>query len=420
MSQAIGKIVLPKWLNHQTIGLLSVLLILAGMLSSPAAMSIGMIGLTVNAVFNKNVASLWRTFWGNRALLGLTGVFAIYAVSGFYSENTDFLLDRLRMKLPFLLLPFAVLSIPRFDTKLYYQLLYVFFWLVTAGCLYSLALFAQNPAEIIERYKQGQVLPTPVMHIRFSLMVAFCVGIGWQLFRERFYARYTWEPYLTLAVAIFLSAYLHFLAVRSGLVALYAVLFFLLLREIILQKRYWLGGISITALIVIGWLALWNIPTLYNKLGYMRWSLELFQKGVNLEELSDSHRLGSILAGIDLSRQYFWTGVGVGDLRQMCDAYFTKHFPGLAGNELMPHNQYIFVFAATGVLGFLYFIWATTYPLFYRRSFRWPLTVAFHLIVWSSFLTEHTIETQLGTAFYITFVLLSIRLASETAEKPPV
>jgi O-antigen ligase len=405
-----------QWINHQFIGLLSLTLILIGLLLSNAAMSIGMIGLTVNTIFNKDFVLIFKRFIRHPALWGLSGIFILYAISGLYSENIPFLIDRLRMKLPFLLLPLTILSIPVFHKQLYYKLLYLFFILVVIGCLYSVVLFLQDPWEIMERYKQGQVLPTPVMHIRFSLMVAYAVGIGWYLYQERFFLRYTWEPLAMLVLTALLVAYLHLLAVRSGLVVLYSVLLFLLIWAVGRHRRYWLGVVAGSGLLLVGWLAIRFVPSLQNKLDYTRYGLYLFQHRTNLEELSDSYRLGSVLAGADIVRKHPWTGVGVGDIREACEDYYRLHLPALYGRGLMPHNQYLFVAAATGLLGLCYFIWATIYPLLYKKSYNNPLIVIFHIIMLLSFIPEHTLETQLGTAIYILFVILGIRFQDTVME----
>ena len=406
----------PQPIHHQWLGLLSISAILVGMLLSDATMSIGMIALIGNAVLNWDVGALFRRFLRNKALLGLTGIFLIYLISGLWSENTVFFLRRLRLTLPFFILPFGILSIPRFDRSAYFSLLYGFFWIMAIMCLYSLSLYVRDYEQITELYKRGQVMPTPVMHIRFSLMVAYCVAIGWYLFTERFYWRFPWERYLLLGSSAFLVVYLHVLAVRSGLLALYGVLLFFLLHAMVKYKKYSIGLVAVIGLALGVWLAFRYVPTLKNKIGYTRYSINLFLKRENLEELSDSYRLGSILAGLELGRQHPLTGVGIGDIREECDVYFQQHLPALVGQGLMPHNQYLFILAATGFPGLLYFIWATFYPLFYRRSYRNLLIAAFYIIAISSFMVEHTLETQLGLAFYLVFVLMGIRFQDEMAE----
>jgi O-antigen ligase len=413
MKSLLGKI------DHQLLGIGSILLILAGLLFSRAMMSIGMIALLVNAVINRDIAANLRRFGRNSASLGLTGLFLLYFLSGWNSENMDWWMDRLRIKLPFLILPFAMVSIPQFKEKIYYRLLYLFFWLITLMCLYSLVLYLVDFEDITYLYREGKVMATPVMHIRFSLMAAYCVAIGWYFFQERVQLWHPAEHYWVVGAVIFMAVYLHILAVRSGLLALYGVVFYFLLVHMIRRRRYWSG--LMTALLIGGaaFLASRFIPTLKNKIYYTRYGIRLFQEKQDLYELSDSYRLGSIEAGLEIGKHHFWTGVGAGDVRAGCDEYFLAHYPSLVGLELMPHNQYIFVFAATGILGLLYFIWATFYPLFQNRAWRNQLFVAFHLIVFLSFMVEHTIETQLGTAFYILFLLLGIRFLDEKSREQP-
>lgn len=389
--------------------MLSIGTILVGMLLSEAAISIGMIALIGNAVLNWGVGGLFRRFLHHKALLGLTGIFIFYLLSGLWSEDTTFLLRRLRLSLPLLILPFGMLSLPRFDRRDYYSLLYGFFWAVVVLSVYSLALYVKDYQQITELYKRGKVLPTPVMHIRFSLMVAYCVAIGWYLFTERFYWSFKWERYLLLGFTAFLLVYLHVLAVRSGLLAVYGVLLFFLLHAIVKGRRYGLGLAAVIMLVVGVWLAFRYVPTLKNKAGYTRYSINLFLKREKLEELSDSYRLGSLLAGAELGLQHPLTGIGIGDIRRECDAYFQQHLPALVGQGLMPHNQYLFMFAVTGLPGLLLLAWASLYPLYYRRSYRNVLIAAFHIIALSSFMVEHTLETQLGLAFYLAFVLMGIR-----------
>ncbi len=400
-------------INHQWLGLLCVAGVLVGMLFSRVLMSIGMIGLLVNALINADLKSNFRRFIENKALLGLTGIFLLYLFSGLNSENFEFWVERLRIKLPFLILPFAILAIPRFPASVYYRLLYAFFWLIGGLCLFSLAQFLLDYEAITYGYRAGKVMPTAVMHIRFSLMTAYCVAIGWHLFQKGFYLWSPQERYWTLGASVFMAAYLHVLAVRSGLLALYGVLAFFLVREVVRRRKYALGlGI---ALLLAGtaYLSYRFIPTLKNKVNYTLYNLHLFERKQDLYQLSDSYRLGSIEAGVEVGNRHFWTGVGVGDVRTEVDQYFIARYPSLVGLDLMPHNQYVFVYMATGILGLLYFLWATSFPLYFRKAYRDPLFVAFHIILFLSFLVEHTIETQLGTALYLLFLLLGIRYGEE-------
>lgn len=345
-------------------------------------------------------------------MLGLTGVFLLYAFSGFFSEDTGYWLRRLRLALPYLALPIGVLSIPRLGREQYHGLLYFFFLWALGSSLYALALYLQDFESITAQYKVGKVLPTPVQHIRYSLMLAFAVPVGAYLARRRVHWLGDWERYLQWGGSAFLFLFLHVLAVRSGLLALYCCVAYWLLRWIFL-KRKWALGLGLALGLAGGiWLSATYVPTLRNKVNYTIYSLQQFARGEELDELSDSHRLGSVLAGLSLLKEEPVTGVGLGDLRAGCEAYYQAHIPSIAGRDLLPHNQWLFVAAATGLPGFLYFLWATVYPLWQRQRWKDWLSVSFHLILFSSFLVEHTLETQFGLTLYLWFAALMARCYS--------
>lgn len=416
-----GRKGLPRvfaWIDHQFIGVLALVFIMGGMVASEAMMSMGMIGLAASAVFNNQFRSNFRYFLQHKALVALTCVFFIYAVSGLWSENLGWWLDRLRMKLPFLLVPFAMVAIPRLDKRLYLQLLYAFLLWIVLAALYSLLLYALDYAAITYAYREGRVLPTPVQHVRFSLMAAFATAIGAYLWREHFVWRYAWERWLIAGLTVFLAAYLHVLAVRSGLMVLYVMMLYYAGLLVWKRRRFVLAGLLVAAILGAGMLAYRYLPSFHNRINYTLYTLRMFERQEQIGELSDARRMGSLYAGLDLLRQHPLLGTGIGDIRDATDAWLQARYPSLAGLQLMPHNQFLLVGAATGILGLLAFTVCMMYPWLYRGAWRDPLFTAFHLLIFTSFLVEHTIETQLGTAFYILFVLMGLRYFDEGRNPP--
>lgn len=400
---------LIRRIDHQKWGVFSVIILLIGLLFSRALMSMGMISLLLNALIHHELGKNFQRFWKNKALVAISSIFLLYLLSAPVSENTVWLIDRLRMKLPLLLMPFAIVAIPRMDKRVYFPILYGFFYLILILCMISLAQFVLNYEVITRQYETGKIMPTPVQHIRFSLMVAYCVAIGWHLFLEKYRLKFQWESWLLMGATAFMIIFLHLLAVRSGLMALYGVIFYFFVRYMVKNRKYKLGALIFIGLVGLSIMAFQFIPTLKIKINYTLYSVNLFLRNDNIRELSDSRRLASIQGGLEMGKTNLWTGVGVGDIRDDTNEYLKNNYPDLVNLELMPHNQYIWVFAATGLLGMLWFIAATTLPLIYQGAFKNRLIVAFHIIIISSFMVEHTIETQLGTAFYIVFLLLGVR-----------
>ena len=100
MPQFVQKIL--GLLDHRYVGIFACGLILVGLISYRALMSIGMITLGVRAVLSLRPKENIQHLLQNKALLALLGIFFLYVVSGLWSENLYYWLDRVRMKLPFL------------------------------------------------------------------------------------------------------------------------------------------------------------------------------------------------------------------------------------------------------------------------------------------------------------------------------
>lgn len=400
----------PQPVHHQWLGVACLIAMMLGMMTSAEALiSIAFIALVCNAVLNRQLPQLWKQFIRHPALLGITGIFLVYALSGIYSENTAYFFRRLRTSLPLLLLPFAILSIPRLGPRPYYGSLYLFFLLTLVTCLAVVYSYLTDYATITALYKKGQVMPTPMRHIRFSLTVALAVAAGFYLSARRFWWRHPAERYLLLGGSLFMAAFLHLLAVRSGLLALYLMAGYALIRLIILRRQFLAGAGVLLVAAGLAYAAFQYVPTLQNKVRYTRYTLHLLTHGGEVKELSDSQRLGSIKAGLAMAEDHPWLGVGLGDIRHAAEAFYEVHAPGLAGRQLLPHNQYIFVLGATGLLGLIYFLIATIFPLLYRQGYEDAFWTAFHLMVLSSFMVEHTLETQFGLTLYLLFALMGIR-----------
>ncbi len=396
-----------RWLRlQQLLGLAGLLTLLVGMLVSRAMLSIGMIVLVVNfLLYPLRIPLIWQRFWSWKPLPALSLLFLLYLLSGLWSEDLAQFWIRIRVKLPFLALPIALLAIPEFGKREWYRYLYLFFVWMLVVSLYTLASTLPELATFADAYGRGQVFPTPINHIRFSLLLVLAVLAGIYLFQEKYVLRFSWERGVLLFGIFFIPVFLHILAVRSGLMCLYLLAFFLWIRYITRRKNVFRGLLLLGGVGLLMFLAFRSIPTLKNKLAYTLWSLEQLDKEEWVRDASDPKRVASMKAGWSIGLEHPLAGVGVGDVQQEVDRYFSRFYPVLKGSGALPHNQYLFVFAGLGAGGLLLFIWILTYPLWFRNNHRNLFNASFHLIMLSSFLVEMPLETQYGTAVYLLFLL---------------
>jgi len=369
--------------------------------------SLGMIFLLGTAIYSGSFSQKIKAFFKDKYYLAVTGVFFIFLISGLWSSNSDYFIQRMTIKLPFLFLPFAFFAIPKVEKKTIITIFYIYLAICLSGVLYSIGYFLTDPEHYIKIYSQGQILPTPVHHIRFSIMLSIAVAVTIYMTLQKGFSKI--GKYILIGIALFLIIYLHILAVRSGLMTLYVLLlytvFYVLKNNV--NKKIGLTILTSSALLVI--LSFLFVPTVKNKVGYMRYSLEQFAKNENIRDLSDSRRLGSIYGGLQLAKKNPIIGVGYGDLKDETNNYLKENYPELKDLDLLPHNQYILTLATAGLIGLLAFVFFTILPFFYLGAYKNFFFVSTQLMFVSSFIVEHTIEAQIGTAIYIFIVLLSMK-----------
>ncbi|MEZ4984141.1 MAG: O-antigen ligase family protein [Saprospiraceae bacterium] len=400
---------LTRRLFHQYFGILALLFLLAGMVVSKAMMSMGMIGLAINWIINPEVGRYVRAWWRHPVLASLSIFFLALFVTGLWSEDTAYWVNRMRMKLPFLLMPAALLSIPRFDKQVYYPLLVFFMALVAAICVYLTGWYVWHFQDTNQAYAEGRVLPTPVMHIRFSLMVAYAAAIGISLAIDDWQWKWKQERWVYASLAVFLVLFLHILAVRSGLVAVYGMLVYFVVRYIVIYRRWWIGVLAIAGLLTGGVLAYYTVPSLQKKVDYTLYNLYHIRNGNLDPNLSDTHRIGTIHAGIHLGNTHFWTGVGYGDIREETEQFLQQYYPDVSGFSYTPQSQVVLVYAVGGIGGLLIFVGMLVVQWFYRSGWKAPLLGSLLAVLIPSFLVEQTLETQLGNTLYLVFLLMAVR-----------
>lgn len=366
-----------------------------------------MICLLFAGLYGGSLKDKMYSFSNNKYYLGVTGIFFLFLFSGLWTDNHDYFIQRMTIKLPFLFLPFAVCSIKGLVKEDLTKAFYIFVFFTLTGVLWSSGLFLTDISHYIDIYSKGQILPTPVHHIRFSIMVSMAIAMCLYLVIKEAYLFRKQEKNIFIFLALLMTAYLHLLAVRSGLMTLYVLL---ILTVIYLIKtradKKTAFSIFIGSILIVGGSVLF-VPTVKNKIGYMKYSLENYAAKKDIRDLSDSRRLASIEAGIILGKENPLIGVGYGDLKDETNTYLIEHYPELRDLDLLPHNQYILSLATAGFIGLILFTLFTTLPFLYHHAYKDYLFLTTQLMFLASFIVEHTIEAQIGTALYI-FVLLLV------------
>lgn len=303
-------------------------------------------------------------------------------------------------------MPVAFAGLRKFEERKLTVVLYGFILTFFISTAIILCNYYSNFDVITESFSRGSAIPIPFSHIRYSLMLAFSFFCCLYLLSKKLFLFSAYEKWLQIFFAVFAAASLHVLTVRSGLMALYVGIIFLAVRSIVKEKRVIAGIILIAMVVTLPFAAYRFVPSFHNKINYMKYDLQQY-KTTGMSEYSDAMRLLSVKVGVEVWKQSKMLGVGAGDLKEECDKIYDSKYSFVSKfNQRLPHNQFVWVLAGTGVVGLAGFILAFTFPFFTNGIFKQWLVVVFHLIAFSSFFTESTLEEQIGTGFYILFLLL--------------
>ncbi|TAK30229.1 MAG: O-antigen ligase family protein [Saprospiraceae bacterium] len=374
-------------------------------------------GPNVRLTWRESLRENFRKYGSYKAWLAVSLLFLVVLISAAWSGDGSYTVERLRIKLPFLVLPFAFVSMPALRKREIFTIFYFLLAMMFVLSLYVFINFAVNFDAIMASISRGGHLPTPSNHIRFSLTLAFAITGGLALCVEKFHLKQTFERYLIAGMTLFLFVFIHILSVRSGIVALYLGLFVLGGYYVFAKKKYLAGFAGILMLIALPVIAYFTVPSFKLKVNYAQWDYLQFRQGTG-GQYPDSERLISMKTGLDIGNANPLLGVGAGDLKQTVKEVYEKEYAGKY-NFRMPHNQLISVYAGTGLFGLAVFLTGFFYPLFYKRNYRQPLFLAFHAIVFMSFLVENTLENNFGISLYLFFLLVGLNYLSNQEQQIP-
>lgn len=158
-------------------------------------------------------------------------------------------------------------------------------------------------------------------------------------------------------------------------------------------------------------------PGLHSRLLTLTTGWQVYKKTGNAGSNSVIQRYEFLRAALILIKRDFWTGVGTGDLVQTLGEQYRLMHSGIGKYYgFIAHNQYIDVFVAFGVFGFLCFLFALVYPPLKTRSYNDYFFVIFYAIMLLSMFSDDTLETHSGLTLFAFFSSL-LMFGKEKPEK---
>lgn len=386
---------------------------LTGFLYSRMLLSVGMIVLVVNAFLQPGLQQRLQLWWNNRALVLLSTVFLLPLLSGLWSADTDAWWRATQIRIPLLLLPLAMIRQEGFTRQRFLQLSWFWLLVLLSGVLWSMVQYLQNPEVFNKAYLKAKVMATPAGgdYIRFSMALILALLLwlhlewrGWLTGKARWLMR---------LLALVFIIYLHMLGSKTGWLGLYALVFPLALLTLWRKKQKMLLAVVLTAVVAIPWLSYHYVPTIRNRIGYIRYDFDLYSQNAFVKGLSDGYRVLSWKAGWQVFREHWSTGVGFGNIKPQLAAWHRQYNTVVQNDEVFLSNEWLIMACGAGIAGFLFFSLAVAFLFFSKpwRSSVYALAVLFFFLL--TFLYENTLSIQLGAFLYPFAIMWWHRLLQE-------
>lgn len=330
-------------------------------------------------------------------LFFLAPILLIYIIGGIWTEDYTYWLDRIQVKLPLLFLPLGAWAIKDILKQRTIDLLIlIFIALCAATALGSFVYYLLHFKEITESYKHAKTIPTIIEHIRYSLLLSIAFFASIQAYLKSSVLVTKYQKNLVAVLGIFMFIFLHVLSIRSGLLALYATGFVWLIVYVFQSgKKKFLFVLPAGLAFLV--LMYFFVPSLNNKANYMVRDINQFVTGKSVNNYSDGNRLLSMKIGTQVGLEHAWIGVGSGDVKEAMNEVYKNEYPDIdQRNWLIPHNQFVYIFTALGIVGLLTFILCLVYPFFNQYVLNDVFCLAVLISSYTSFLSESTLEIQQG------------------------
>lgn len=339
--------------------------------------------------------------------------FLFLFLSALFSTNSSYGFERILIKLPILvlLLSAGIIDLAK-DSIILIKRIFI-----SIICLISMVLvlnYLTHYETFNKLYEIGQVMPTPIHHIRYSILVLLAIHY---LILDLTFSPIQFKlfSFLKLAGFLFLIVFIHILGVRTSLVAFYIlfVFHFITFMKTIKIKSYGLLAGLAVSFVLIGILFL--TPSVRLKIEDTRKDILIYRTNAYSNHASISKRIISFEAAISVWRDNKIFGCGIGDIKDNTDSFFRSR-KNEVDVPILPHNQFLFFMAATGLIGLFLFVMLFYYPFFSKEIINTKSFKGYFIIISLAFMTEPMLETQLGVAVVMIFYSLELIAAKENSK----
>lgn len=375
--------------------------VIIGVFFSPAINSISNAALILTWLIEGKFQEKWSVLKKSKSFWALMSVFAIHIIGLLYTENFEYALKDLKIKLPILLLPIVFASSISLSKKQFERILEILILTAFVSSLYAFYVYLRYYGNEIKELRE---ISTIISHIRLSLMNAIASFAAFYLIFTKKENLISIRNILLLSVGVWLFIFNGILGARMGILIYFVMAALFAFYLIYTMRKWWLTISLILAVIALPVVTYLSIPSVKIRVDEIKYELNNYQHGGDPSGQSIAQRFVFWKIAIDIFKTSPVIGIGTGDVKDAYTAYYDAH-PTIIQEKFQhrAHNQYLTILFTFGVIGFIIFIYGIISPMFFEKKYFDYFYVIFLISFLLSMTMEDTIETQAGVTFYAFF-----------------
>jgi len=334
------------------------------------------------------------------------GLYILYLVGLAYTQNFEYGLFDLEVKMSLFIFPVVFASIREevLSAENARNVLLTFALGVFVSMLLNYGVALVNYIETGEidsfYYMKLAVFIHPsylAMYVCFAISILLYFNLkGW--------IKKPWLKALSLLMIAVFELFVIMLSSKAGILGLVLTIAMFISYIIVIQRRF-LTGITVGALLTASFLVLFLLfPTSADRFVESRDALE--QADVRADNIAEStgERILIWWYSFEITNDNFLAGVGTGDVKdQLLLKYEEKGMSNARQLQLNAHNQYLQTLISLGILGLIVLLLNLVLPALYSNDHKHYLYLIFLILISFNFLFESMLETQAGVVFYAFF-----------------
>jgi len=358
-------------------------------------------------LFSGNLKNKAAAFIADKRAIAFASLYIIYITGFFYSENKDYALTDLLLKIPLLLFPLVISSSVIKEKKLFLLKTFLFASLISA--VFSVLRSAYFTYTTGENYFYYYKLSW-FFHVgHYAMYLAFAAFIAWYFFFSQKDKTTFLRQSFYIFCFVFLSVVVILLSARAQIVSFFAATVAGTLLYFVNKQNRVKALAILSLLVIISAVSVYTVPGTRERFRTTLNELQSFFVEHKKENYELYLRFAIWETGVEVIRQHPVFGVGTGDAKdKLLEEARNKGYNIIAEKNLNYHNQYIQTMAAIGLPGLLLLLGSIISGFVYGIRKRDYLCLSFFTIIVISFFTESMLERQAGVIFYSFFSALLI------------